>query len=108
MLLPLQFPTNLILNQCMQAWWLSSSRTLTLDDAVVGIDFNAYKAKLPVSVFAALTENIRHTRHFGANAPEVCFVAAGLTDAFVDLRQKIRTTDVAASFLIVKEFCGVG
>jgi myo-inositol-1(or 4)-monophosphatase len=85
---------------------MSSSRTQTLDDAVVGIDFNAYKAKLPVSVFAALTENIRHTRHFGANAPEVCFVAAGLTDAFVDLRQKIRTTDVAASFLIVKEAGG--
>ena len=32
---------------------------------------------------------------------------AGLTDAFIDLRNKIRTTDVAAGFLIVKEAGGI-
>ena len=59
-----------------------------------------------MEITAALIENIRHTRHFGANALEVCLVAAGLTDAFIDLRNKIRTTDVAAGFLIVKEAGG--
>jgi myo-inositol-1(or 4)-monophosphatase len=86
---------------------ISTSKTTSLDEAIVGIDLNAYHAKLPAPIFTALYENIKHTRHFGANAPEVCFVAAGLTDAFIDLRNKIRTTDVAAGFLIVKEAGGV-
>jgi myo-inositol-1(or 4)-monophosphatase len=34
---------------------------------------------------------------------ELCFVADGSTDAFVDIRGKLRTTDVAAAFLILKE-----
>ena len=86
---------------------ISTSKTTSLDEAIVGIDLNAYRTKLPAHIFTALYENIKHTRHFGANAPEVCFVAAGLTDAFIDLRNKIRTTDVAAGFLIVKEAGGV-
>jgi myo-inositol-1(or 4)-monophosphatase len=84
-----------------------TSKTQSLNEAVVGLDLNAYKAKLDMDVAAALIENIRHTRHFGANALEVCQVAAGLTDAFIDLRNKIRTTDVAAGFLIVKEAGGI-
>ena len=86
---------------------ISTSKTTSLDEAMVGIDLNAYRTKLPTYIFTTLYENIKHTRHFGANAPEVCFVAAGLTDAFIDLRNKIRTTDVAAGFLIVKEAGGV-
>jgi myo-inositol-1(or 4)-monophosphatase len=86
---------------------IETSKIKSLDEAVVGVDFNAYKIKVDVSTVAALIENIKHTRHFGANAPEICFVAAGLTDAFIDLRRKIRTTDIAASFLIVKEAGGV-
>jgi len=86
---------------------IETSKITSLDEAVVGVDFNAYKTKVDLPKVANLIENIKHTRHFGANAPEVCFVAAGLTDAFIDLRQKIRTTDVAASCLIVKEAGGV-
>ncbi len=83
-----------------------TSKTPSLDEAVVGLDLNAYKAKLNMKIAADLIENIKHTRHFGANALEICQVAAGLTDAFIDLRNKIRTTDVAAGFLIVKEAGG--
>ncbi len=85
---------------------IHTSKIRSLDDAVMGVDLNAYKAKLNMTVSAALIENIKHTRHFGANALEICFVASGLTDAFIDLRGKIRTTDVAAGFLIVKEAGG--
>ena len=85
---------------------IHSSKTPVLEDAVVGMDLNAYKAKLDMKMAAALIENIKHTRHFGANALEICQVAAGLTDAFIDLRGKIRATDVAAGFLIVKEAGG--
>jgi len=86
---------------------IQTSTTQSLDECVIGVDFNAYKAKVSMSIVAALIENIRHTRHFGANALEICYVADGLTDAFIDLRGRIRTTDVAAGFLIIKEAGGV-
>ena len=85
---------------------IQTSKTASLDDAVVGLDLNAYKVKEFVPKVTALIEKTRHTRHFGANALELCYVANGLTDAFVDLRGKIRTTDIAAGFLIVKEAGG--
>jgi myo-inositol-1(or 4)-monophosphatase len=86
---------------------METAKTAFLDEAVVGLDLNAYKAKEVVPKVTALIENTRHVRHFGANALEICYVANGFTDAFVDLREKIRTTDVAAGFLIVKEAAGV-
>ncbi len=82
---------------------IRTSTTQSLDEAVIGLDLNAYKAKLNMTIAAALIENTKHTRHFGANALEISHVAAGLTDGFIDLRNKIRTTDVAAGFLIAKE-----
>jgi myo-inositol-1(or 4)-monophosphatase len=85
---------------------ICTSKIQSLNEAVIGLDLNAYKAKLDMKITAALIENIRHTRHFGANALEVCYISAGLIDAFIDLRDKIRTTDVAAGFLIVKEAGG--
>jgi myo-inositol-1(or 4)-monophosphatase len=54
-----------------------------------------------------LIAKTKHIRHFGANALELCYVANGLTDAFVDVRGKLRTTDVAAGFLILKEAGGI-
>jgi myo-inositol-1(or 4)-monophosphatase len=86
---------------------IETSKTQSLDEAVIGLDINAYRAKLVVPVVAGLIENTKHIRHFGANALEVCYVAEGLTDGFIDLRSKIRTTDVAAGFLIVKEAGGI-
>ncbi len=86
---------------------IETSKTQSLDEAVIGLDINAYKAKLIVPVVVGLIENTKHIRHFGANALEICYVAEGLTDGFIDLRGKIRTTDVAAGFLIVREAGGV-
>ena len=86
---------------------IESSKTAFLDDAVVGLDLNTFKTKAVISKVTTIIENTKHIRHFGANALEVCYVANGLTDAFIDLRGKIRTTDVAAGFLIVKESGGL-
>ena len=86
---------------------IESSKTAFLDDAVVGLDLNTFKTKAVISKVTAIIENTKHIRHFGANALEVCYVANGLTEAFIDLRGKIRTTDVAAGFLIVKESGGL-
>lgn len=81
---------------------IHTSKTQKLCEACVGLDLNAYKTDLNLNC-RKIIQNIKHTRHFGANALEICYVASGITDAFVDLRGKIRTTDVAAGFLIAKE-----
>jgi myo-inositol-1(or 4)-monophosphatase len=86
---------------------IQTSKTASLDEAVVGLDLNTYKVKEFVPKLTALIEKTKHIRHFGANALELCYVANGLTDAFVDVRGKLRTTDVAAGFLVVKEAGGI-
>ena len=86
---------------------ISPSITLSLEEAVVGLDLNTYKISEVASRVTALIEQAKHIRHFGANALELCFVAEGLTDAFVDIRGKLRTTDVAAGFLILREAGGL-
>jgi myo-inositol-1(or 4)-monophosphatase len=83
-----------------------TSTVTSLAEAVIGLDLNSYKVKELVPLLSDLIQSTRHIRHFGANALELCFVAEGLTDAFVDIRGKLRTTDVAAGFLILKEAGG--
>ncbi len=86
---------------------IEPSKTASLDDAVVGLDLNTYKVKEVAPRVTDLIGKTKHIRHFGANALELCYVADGLTDAFVDMRGKLRTTDVAAAFLIIKEAGGI-
>src|SRR5918993_1504577 len=47
-----------------------------------------------------------HIRHFGANALELCYFARGFMDAYIDIGGKIRSTDIAAAYLIAKEAGG--
>jgi myo-inositol-1(or 4)-monophosphatase len=79
------------------------SKNTSLDEAVIGVDLNAYKAKRIASQLTGLIGKTKHVRHFGANALELCYVADGTTDAFIDIRGKLRTTDIAAAWLIAKE-----
>jgi myo-inositol-1(or 4)-monophosphatase len=68
---------------------------------------NTYKIKPLAPKLSNLIQATKHIRHFGANALELCYVADGLTDAFVDIRGKLRTTDVAAGFFILKQAGGI-
>ncbi len=86
---------------------IQPSPKAALDDAVIGVDLNTYKMKAVAPQLNRLFHETKHVRHFGANALELCYVAEGLTDAFVDIRGKLRTTDVAAGFFIVKQVGGV-
>jgi myo-inositol-1(or 4)-monophosphatase len=86
---------------------IGTSKTVSLDDAMIGLDLNTYKVKEVAPRVTALIGKTKHIRHFGANALELCYVADGLTDAFVDMRGKLRTTDVAAGFLVIKEAGGI-
>jgi myo-inositol-1(or 4)-monophosphatase len=86
---------------------IKPSTTAVLHDAVIGLDLNTYKVREIAPKLTSLIAQTKHIRHFGANALELCFVADGSTDAFVDIRGKLRTTDVAAAFLILKEAGGI-
>jgi myo-inositol-1(or 4)-monophosphatase len=85
---------------------ISSSTRGSLEDAVVGLDLNSYKVKEIAPQLTNLIQETKHIRHFGANALELCYVADGTTDAFIDIRGKLRTTDMAAAFLILKKAGG--
>ena len=85
---------------------ITTSTLTSLDEAVVGLDLNSYKVKEIVPQLTDLIQKTKHLRHFGANALELCYVADGTTEAFIDIRGKLRTTDMAAGFLILKEAGG--
>jgi myo-inositol-1(or 4)-monophosphatase len=85
---------------------ISSSTRDSLEDAVFGLDLNSYMVKEIAPKLTDLIQKTKHIRHFGANALELCYVADGTTEAFIDIRGKLRTTDLAAAYLIVKEASG--
>ena len=58
----------------------------------------------------ALLENgytSRRIRKLGASALELCYVACGRLEAFLDLRGTLRITDAAAAILILEEAGGI-
>jgi len=50
--------------------------------------------------------NVRRVRVFGCAALELCYIASGIFDAFIDMRSMLRVTDIAAAKLIVEEAGG--
>jgi len=82
---------------------ITPSKQTSLEEAVIGIDLNTYKAREVAPSLISLIERTKHIRHLGANALELCYVADGTTEAFIDIRGKLRATDTAAAWLIIKE-----
>jgi myo-inositol-1(or 4)-monophosphatase len=86
---------------------IQPSQTDSLEEAVIGIDFNTLKIRELMPRLIPLLEKTKHLRHFGADALELCYVADGKTDAFLDIRGKLRVTDIAAAYLILREVGGI-
>jgi myo-inositol-1(or 4)-monophosphatase len=86
---------------------IKPSETSEIADAVIGIDLNTFRIEELVTKLEGLFKVGKHFRHFGANALEICYVADGSTDAFVDIRGKLRVTDIVASQLILREAGGI-
>lgn len=82
------------------------STNTSLSEGVIGLDLNSYRIEQLAPRLNKLIEHTKHIRHFGANALELCYVADGTTDAFIDIRGKLRTTDMAAAWLIINEAGG--
>ena len=92
---------------CRDGESITSSALASLEEAVMGLDLNTYRVRELAPQLMGLIEETKHIRHFGANALELCYVADGSTDAFVDIRGKLRPTDMAGGFLILREAGGV-
>ncbi len=86
---------------------IQSSSKPSFEEAVVGVDFNTFKIRELLPKLFPLLEETKHLRHFGANALELCYVADSTIDAFIDLRGKLRVTDIAAAHLILREAGGI-
>jgi myo-inositol-1(or 4)-monophosphatase len=82
---------------------ISPSENTSLEEAVIGIDLNTYRVKEIAPKLSSMIQQTKHIRHLGANALELCYVADGTTDAFLDIRGKLRATDMAAAWLIIQE-----
>lgn len=82
---------------------IKPSERADLAEAVIGVDLNTYKAREIAPRITSLIERTKHIRHLGANALELCYVADGTIDAFIDIRGKLRATDTAAAWLIITE-----
>lgn len=76
---------------------ITPSKNTSLEEAVIGIDLNTYKVQEIIPQLTNLIQKTKHIRHFGANTLELCYVADGTIDAFIDIRGKLRTTDMAAA-----------
>jgi len=92
---------------CRDGHRISTSERVSVEGGVVGLDLNSYRIKELAPKLTALMAEAKHLRHFGANALELCYVADGTIDAFIDIRGKLRTTDIAAASLIVHEAGGI-
>lgn len=75
------------------------------DDVVIGMNVSAIGDDV-IKRLAPVMRKANHVRLFGAVALELCYLARGWLDASIDLRGKIRPTDIAAAYLIVKEAGG--
>jgi myo-inositol-1(or 4)-monophosphatase len=81
---------------------MRSSSKKRLSDAVAAIDLSKASSRV-IQGLGPLSSRVARQVHFGANALEMCMVADGEVDCFVDLRNKMRITDAAGAYLIGKE-----
>lgn len=87
---------------------ISSSKTIRkLSESMIGVDMNLVDLRIYSKKIMGILNMARRKRYLGSNALEVCLVACGKYDAFIDLRGMSRVTDVAAAYLILKEAGGV-
>jgi len=73
---------------------------------VVGMNVSGVKPE-KIEKLKPIMSKANHLRHLGSNALELCIFARGFMDVFIDIRGKIRVTDMAAAYLIVKESGGI-
>ena len=82
---------------------ITTSQESDIAETVVGIERSISTRPQTLETLAPLISHIKRQVHFGANALELCMLAEGNTDAFVDIREKTRIVDFAGGYLIATE-----
>lgn len=75
--------------------------------AIRELAVSAYGYRQNTDRTAKLCSRARKVRVLGSVALELCYVAAGKIDAFVDVRRTLRLIDIGAGQLIVREAGGI-
>ncbi|MGQ9479227.1 MAG: inositol monophosphatase family protein [Thermoproteota archaeon] len=87
---------------------LTVSNRESVDEALIAIDLNVRRAAPGyLDRVSGILERAKYVRFLGTDALELCMVASGAADAFVDLRGSLRSIDFAAASLIIREAGGV-
>ena len=84
---------------------MNTSLVTNLCDASCAIYINLKDEK--VERLLPIASSLRRTRHLGSSALELAYVAAGGLDAYVDSRNRLRITDIAAGILLCEEAGGI-
>ena len=74
---------------------------------VVGSSIGAYIYRADMSKVDRLCQNVSSMRILGSVAIELCYVADGTYDAFLDVRGNLRIVDISAAKLIIEESRGI-
>ncbi len=74
---------------------------------VSGSSIGAYIYRAEMSKIDRLCKTVRSMRILGSVAIELCYVADGTYDAFLDVRGNLRIVDISAAKLIIEESKGV-
>lgn len=106
------FVRNLALHE---EYYAEKGKGAYLNGKKIKTSMNSNLRELCVSVYGyrqnvertrKIYKNVRRVRLFGSVALELCYVASGRLDAFVDVRKALRVTDVAAGQVILAEAGG--
>ena len=82
---------------------IAPSKSKLVKEALVSLDISK---GAPVDRVKQLIASAGHLRQTGSSALALCHLASGTVDAHVDVRGRLRITDVAAGLLILKEAGG--
>jgi myo-inositol-1(or 4)-monophosphatase len=83
---------------------INPAKPVAVRTALVSVDISK---GAPIEPMKELIREAGHLRQLGCSALSLCHVASGLVDAHVDLRGSLRSTDVAAGLIILKEAGGI-
>jgi myo-inositol-1(or 4)-monophosphatase len=73
-----------------------------LGKSVLDVDLSGTSVTV-IAGLVPLLAGAKRVVHYGANALELCLLAEGKIDSFVDVRRRMRITDLAGGYLIAKE-----
>lgn len=79
----------------------------SLQENIVGSSIGAYIRGAKIDFIGKFSRLVRRIRLLGSIAIELCYVANGTYDAFLDIRGNLRIIDLAAAKLIIEEAGGI-